>query len=627
MSLSTEITIIVGVILLQIYYFAKTWTDISILQKIFANIGDLQLQTVSFNNEIAQKYTKAGLDKKLRSNRTNEEKYISLFTDDAIPFNRKLTKTIRPRASYTNIFGDILSSTNTYLLRNHDNTIDFKIIKDIAERKVEAQINQIESTLQIPLYLGLLGTIVGIIVGISGLENINSGEALTDQIPNLLTGVATAMFASFMGLLLTIVGTGIIYKRGLEKNDSGKHEYFDFIQEELISSVRGVAANFKELQDKLAEINTGFGKEMNITLKDFTKSISESEKNISEKQTKLLEAIRDTNFETIKEAFDKIDTSSAKLQEKLQIQVAYIDQIYNAMSLMRDGGKDTRKYMNDILNEIHKSYEQLQIKTNAEIDAMKSKYNELNPEFKELKKLSGIESALNKMNETSNQTLNELKQEKPPIVIHDSLLVKAIEKLNEKDASLVRAIENLDKSIQKSSIGVKRRSGGFFGWFNSTSKQNESEFREKNKVNKVTNTKQTKVNKNTKQKKQAKNKTTNKEEKTNEYSSTHRPSNSITVLYSPTPKNNIFIGSRFSETVTSDEYIYVITILDDRQALYSLVSNQDSLKNAFDNFDKYLVPCFDVKGNPTFENHRVMKEGKLSKSGEDWKITERSELM
>ena len=60
----------------------------------------------------------------------------------------------------------IKESINTYLLRNKGAASDFHLIKDIVERNCDAAEDEVATELPMPLYLGLMGTMVGIIIGI-----------------------------------------------------------------------------------------------------------------------------------------------------------------------------------------------------------------------------------------------------------------------------------------------------------------------------------------------------------------------------------------------------------------------------------------------------------------------------
>jgi hypothetical protein len=63
-------------------------------------------------------------------------------------------------------FIKIVTDTNEYLLNNKGAAADFNILKDISERNADAGDEQIQAQLSTPLYLGLLGTFLGAILGL-----------------------------------------------------------------------------------------------------------------------------------------------------------------------------------------------------------------------------------------------------------------------------------------------------------------------------------------------------------------------------------------------------------------------------------------------------------------------------
>ena len=111
----------------------------------------------------------------------------------------------------------IIASINNYLDRNNSSTSDFQLIKDIVDRNCDAADDEIQTQIPVPLYCGLMGTMLGIIVGIlylwlSGdLDALLGGNATVgngaEGIKALLGGVALAMISSIVGIALTTYGS------------------------------------------------------------------------------------------------------------------------------------------------------------------------------------------------------------------------------------------------------------------------------------------------------------------------------------------------------------------------------------------------------------------------------------
>ena len=146
------------------------------------------------------------------------------LTYDKVQANGKISKG----------FQEILNSTNSYLKNNKGSAADFKIIEDIGERQIETIENKIESNISSPLYLGLLGTISGIVIGliffVAAIINNDKLLESASSIQPLIVGVILAMTASAIGLILTIINSSFKFKDAAFENERKKNHYYDFIQ-------------------------------------------------------------------------------------------------------------------------------------------------------------------------------------------------------------------------------------------------------------------------------------------------------------------------------------------------------------------------------------------------------------
>lgn len=157
---------------------------------------------------------------------------------------------------------NIVKKINAYLFRNYGSVSDFSLIKDIVERNLEAEEDEINSRLPVPLYLGLMGTMIGIIIGVGfmtilGLKSIIEGEDKGYQI--LLGGVAIAMTSSFVGLLLTVISTVRFNSRIKRESQSSKNEFYAWLQEEILPVLsKDLASGMYSLQANLNQFNRSF---------------------------------------------------------------------------------------------------------------------------------------------------------------------------------------------------------------------------------------------------------------------------------------------------------------------------------------------------------------------------------
>lgn len=167
----------------------------------------------------------------------------------------------------------ILSSINGYLLRNKGAVSDFNLVKDIVDRNLDKIDDDISNAVPTPLYLGLLGTMSGILIGmmnIPGLDGDNTEEAISG-IDMLLEGVSIAMLASACGLLLTIISNYFFFK-ARRTVENQKHDFFTFIQTRLLPILsKNTSSSIHALQTNLLQFNKDFASNMgsfNTTVND-----------------------------------------------------------------------------------------------------------------------------------------------------------------------------------------------------------------------------------------------------------------------------------------------------------------------------------------------------------------------
>ncbi|NVO30870.1 hypothetical protein [Hymenobacter lapidiphilus] len=147
-------------------------------------------------------------------------------------------------------FQEILLDTNDYLRHNKGAAADFGILKDISERRSQVLDNEVQANVSTPLYLGLLGTFLGVILGLVGIarNGVSDENALTP----FLTGVLIAMTGSFVGLLLTLLGNGLL-REARRQLDGRQNQYYTVLQVRLLpilhSDMAGSLSNLKSVLD------------------------------------------------------------------------------------------------------------------------------------------------------------------------------------------------------------------------------------------------------------------------------------------------------------------------------------------------------------------------------------------
>lgn len=162
---------------------------------------------------------------------------------------------------------------NNYLIRNKGAASDYGLIKDVVERNCNSLEEEIETQTPWPLYFGLMGTMLGIIVGIGDIA-INVGfdqfvEKPEEHIGGLMGDVAMAMIVSCCGILFTTT-LSFFAKKAKSILETRKNAFYSWFQSELmpIISKENASTGLKRLEENLSKFNDSFEdnvKELNAT--------------------------------------------------------------------------------------------------------------------------------------------------------------------------------------------------------------------------------------------------------------------------------------------------------------------------------------------------------------------------
>jgi len=211
-------------------------------------------------------------------------------------------------ANHNNLsFTTIVDSINDYL-HNNKSVSDFHLMKDIVDRNCDAKEDEISTQIPVPLYMGLVGTMAGILAGVGflvfsdGLKNLldsGAGDA-AKGVETLLGGVAIAMISSILGIILTTVGSNR-FKTAKSFVESNKHTFLSWIQSRLLPTLSdNVVGAIREMAENLTKFNEIFSENIG-NLGEALGKVNESYR----LQTQLLDSV--------KEIIDK-DITSQNLQ-------------------------------------------------------------------------------------------------------------------------------------------------------------------------------------------------------------------------------------------------------------------------------------------------------------------------
>lgn len=215
--MSLLIIFIIAIILLQVVLFVKTGRLISYLKKVLS--GDFSTSTT-----VAEDVT-----------------VICYKADD----KDKVSENIE-------------TSINTYLRKNKGAVSDFNLIKDIVERNCDTLEAEIISQTPLPLYLGLMGTVAGIILGLFTITLSGGFSNIEKVIEILMSDVAIAMVASFMGIGFTTL-TLWKSKQCKVTVEANKNRFYTWIQTNLLPVIsRSAVSAITLLQQNLTRFNDSF---------------------------------------------------------------------------------------------------------------------------------------------------------------------------------------------------------------------------------------------------------------------------------------------------------------------------------------------------------------------------------
>ena len=221
-------------------------------------------------------------------------------------------------------FREMLDDTNTYLKKSRG-AGKYSMLKELAERPLELQAAAAAAMLSTPLYIGLLGTFLGIALGLFSIVGAGVSEA---SIQAFLAGVLVAMLGSFGGLLFTIL-SNFTYKEARQQAAERRQTYLSFVQANLLPRLEQEAAgSLANLRMVLEQFNKDFfGK-----ITDFKEPFGNLSQYITV-QEKFLTALEGSGYSQLAEAnlrfveqirenaqlFESFGGYQRKLNESLQL--------------------------------------------------------------------------------------------------------------------------------------------------------------------------------------------------------------------------------------------------------------------------------------------------------------------
>ncbi|MBO7463498.1 MAG: hypothetical protein J6T96_12965 [Bacteroidales bacterium] len=379
------------------------------------------------------------------------------------PYDKAEFNTITYDSKANGIFKVIVTCINSYIQNNGNRANDYHLMQDIVERNCDSKEEEIQSQIPTTLYLGLIGTMLGIIIGISelfsggGLSELLAGTVQTNAIENMLKGVAVAMLASAAGITLTTILT-FIFKSAKAKNADDKNLFLSWIQANLLPAMSSdVNTALDKMSEALSKFNDQFAdntQKLNSTLSLVAKT--------SEDQALLYDAI--SNLE-----IGEMAKANVKVYKALKDSAEQIDHLADVLRASRDYVDEVRT-LNENLDKSErrtKMFEEMGDFFRTEINAIETRkqmilnsIEESNEKFNgEFNKFVGkyedkadkvVEDLSNKF-ESQNAELTKLAAKQEDIIKGSdfSSMPSKMSKLENTVNSLSHKLETTEKNISK----------------------------------------------------------------------------------------------------------------------------------------------------------------------------------
>jgi chromosome segregation ATPase len=287
--------------------------------------------------------------------------------------------------------------------------------------------------------LGVLGTFVGIFIGLLGFDT----TSIKDSVPILLEGLKTAFLTSIIGMFLSI------YLSAIQKL-SGQGELEDELQVlnaingklEKLSTLDNIDEKLKNL-DTLSLINTKLDS-MDTNIKTLSQDITSVKEEMRTNQSMLFEFL-EKSLNTINQSLDEaIDKLAEGATEEIIKALENVIQDFNKNLTEQFG--DNFKQLNEsvknmvVWQENYKiSIQELEIALNKAIDGIETTDEKLNNMTENYQK---IDTTHNKLNDIIKTNENQIKN----IETH----LKQMNEVGEKAKLMVDSIDTFSEKIKGS---------------------------------------------------------------------------------------------------------------------------------------------------------------------------------
>ena len=395
------------------------------------------------------------------------------------------------------IFESIKNSINKYLGNNCGSVIDFGLLKDAVDRHCDSVENDIATQTPIPLYWGLAGTMAGVIIGLTdllksdailtlmgssgGVINVASQNAATG-INALLSGVAWAMLASIIGILLTTANS-LLFKRCKLKEENGKNSFLAWMQSELLPELPSDTS--QALNNLVKNLN-----KFNNTFRENTSNLGDALNAVNQSyaiQADIIKAVHDMDvmkmakanvrvLQELKECTDKLEAFNEYLNdiegytEAIHRFEAQFGEQADRLHLLEEIRDFFRRHKSEIAKTtadadktLQESLEKIKESTSENVNEMQKRFVEQSEHFKKIleDEKEAFERFMTQMNAQFSAQMSHMPQMAKQLEEISSIPVrldKLMEKMEKSNAKLASDISfALRQSIQTNKVTAQIR--------------------------------------------------------------------------------------------------------------------------------------------------------------------------
>lgn len=380
---------------------------------------------------------------------------------------------------------NVTGAINDYLRNNQGNASDFHLLKNIVDRHTDTVEEEINQLLPVPLYCGLVATMIGIIFGLFNLDGDVSSENFVNSIGLLLGSIKWAMICSVFGLICTTCLTFFFYRPAKVKLENQKNVLYNFIQKKLLPHLNEDAVStIVNMQANLREFNKTFGS----NIQSFTGIMNEI-KGTFDSQVKLLHTMERMDMAQMAKFNTNVLAELQMCMEEFQKFTRYMHQmnefvnnttkLTDSVNRQLDRTHAVESVFNDVKENVDRNREVMDMLSNFllrvnEQEALLTAAGQFDEAVKE--QLNAFKHALNRqIEDMTNHTAQASKdldvlmnKERGQLDRLSNLeklkdLLSAIKSMEENNKSvnhkLAQKIEDLTKAINSSS--QRASNGGF----------------------------------------------------------------------------------------------------------------------------------------------------------------------